>query len=371
MKTRIAALNTALSGDNLNEIQLFPAGTFRAEDGRPADVAHWVMNAVIAAALTAQVAGQRTPLVIDYEHQTLRSVKNGQPAPAAGWFKQLEWREGDGLYATGVEWTENAAAAITAREYRFISPVFLYNDQGHVTQLLHAALTNTPALDGMNEVLIAASLHFAALTTTPPEESPVNEELIRELLSNLRWMLNLSATATAEDIRAELQKAIDLISGGKGTETAAGQSLTDLLKNQTQQIADLSSKAFDPAKFVPVEGYLELQAKLNAERQHSQEHQVDALVQAALSDGRLMPSLENWAKDLGRSNFAALSQHLEAALPVAALSSTQTGGKAPSGAAKTQDNLQSQDSGLNDAALAVCSQFGISPEEMARQLGGQ
>ncbi len=370
MKTRIAALTTALSGDNTNEIQLFPAGTFRAEDGRPSDVAHWVMNAVIAVALSAQITGQRTPLVIDYEHQTLRSAKNGQPAPAAGWFKQLEWREGDGLYATGVEWTEKAAAAITAREYRFISPVFLYDDQGQVTQLLHAALTNTPALDGMNEVLIAASRHFAALTTTP-EEHTVDDELISELLSNLRWMLNLPATATAEDIKAELQKAIDIISGGKGTTVAAGQSLTDLLKNQTQQIADLSSKAFDPAKYVPVEGYLELQAKLNAERQHSQEHQVDALVQAALSDGRLMPAMETWAKELGRSNFAALSQHLEAAVPVAALSSTQTGGKAPSGAAKTQDDLQSPGGELNEAALAVCSQFGISPEEMAKQLGGQ
>lgn len=370
MKTRIAALTTAISGDNVNEIQLFPAGTFRAEDGRPSDVAHWVMNAEIAALLMAQLSQVSTPLVIDYEHQTLRAVNNGQPAPAAGWFKQLEWRDGDGLYAVNVEWTANAATAITAREYRFISPVFLYNNQGHVTQLLHAALTNTPALDGMSEVLIAASRHFAALTTTP-EEHPVDDELIKELLSNLRWMLNLPATATAEDIKAELQKAIDLISGGKGTAVAAGKSLVDLLENQTQQIADLSSKAFDPAKYVPVEGYLELQAKLNTERQHSREHQVEALVQAALTDGRLMPSLEDWAKSLGRSNFAALSQHLEAAVPIAALSSTQTGGKIPAEAKKVQDDPQLQGGELNDAAMAVCSAFGVTPEEMAQQLGGQ
>ncbi|WP_127554764.1 phage protease [Morganella morganii] len=44
--------------------------------------------------------------------------------------------------------------------------------------------------------------------------------------------------------------------------------------------------------------------KLNAERQHSQEHQVDALVQAALSDGRLMPAMEpgrkSWAQQFCR-----------------------------------------------------------------------
>lgn len=74
---------------------------------------------LIAAADTRQ-----TPYVIDYEHQTLRSAKNGLPAPASGWFKKLEWREGVGLFAVDVEWTDAAAAAIDAWRIPVYLPYF-------------------------------------------------------------------------------------------------------------------------------------------------------------------------------------------------------------------------------------------------------
>lgn len=90
----------------------------------------------------------------------------------------MEWREGSGLYAIGVEWTENAAAMIAAGEYKFISPVFGYNRRGEVIELLHAALTNTPALDGMDAVMLAAASRLASLSTET-ETTTVDEELLQ------------------------------------------------------------------------------------------------------------------------------------------------------------------------------------------------
>jgi phage I-like protein len=366
MKTTIAALTSLIRGNHPNEIQLFPAGEFRANDGRPADCACWVMTREIAETLIQQVAERATPLVIDYEHQTLRAIKNGQPAPAAGWFHSLEWREGEGLYAVNVEWTDSACAAIAANEYKFISPVFLYNPQGHVTVLLHSALTNTPALDGMDAVMLAAASQLVTLSPQQPEESLVDDELIKELLSNLRWMFNLPATAMTADIIAELQKAIDLISNGQGTATAASQGLLELLQAQTQQIADLSAKAYDPAKYVPIAGFEALQAQLNTERQHAQVSQVDSLVQAALSDGRLTPALEDWAKELGRSNLVALTTHLDKAQPIAALSSLQSKVQPPPASPASNPTPE-----LDTAALAICNQFGLSPDDLKKHLGEQ
>jgi len=115
-----------------NEIQLLPAGYFKAAiDSRPSDVpgGHWFIDATIAQNVISKVAARNNKLVIDYEHQTLNSEKNGQPAPAAGWFKHLEWREGVGLFAIDVQWTDAAKAHIQAGEYRFISAVFPYNNQ--------------------------------------------------------------------------------------------------------------------------------------------------------------------------------------------------------------------------------------------------
>lgn len=369
MKTKIAALSLEITKATHSEIQLFPAGGFSAVDGRPytdeVESGKWLLTAELAAKIVAQVASRTTPFVIDYEHQTLRAVKNGQPAPAAGWFSQVEWREGAGLYATGVEWTENAAAMIAAGEYKFISPVFAYNKRGEVLELLHAALTNTPALDGMDAVMLAAASRLASLSTET-ETTTVDEELLSDLLSSLRWTLNLPATSTPEDIKNELQKIIDAISGGKGT-AAASVGLLALLNQKDEQIASLSANAYDPTKHIPLTAYEELQGRYAVLAQQSGEAEAGALIQAALSDGRLLPTLEDWAKDYARRDINGFKTWLDKTTPLAALSSTQTGGKPP----KTPSPAPAQIKTGDDVDIAICSMMGVDPEDVARYAGDQ
>ena len=228
MKRNIAALTFELSVSG-NTIQLLPSGSFRAQDGRPTDCKAWQLDAAIAQNLIALAAARKTPLVIDYEHQTLRAATNGQPAPASGWFKTLTYRDGAGLFATDVEWTEPARLMIANKEYRFISAVFTYDKQGRIREILHAALTNTPALDGMDEVTMAALSSQAGLSESPTLTGGTAVD--EELLERLRWMLNMPITSTAEEVIAELNKAIDMLSGGAGM-AAASVNLIDLLKSK-------------------------------------------------------------------------------------------------------------------------------------------
>jgi len=146
--------------------RLIPAGQFRAVDGRPQGLPGWTMDGEAARQIIAAVSALAGDVVIDYEHQTLKASANGTPAPAAGWFKALEWREGDGLYVTDARWTANAAAMLTAREYRYISPVFHYGQtDGRVLSIHSAAITNTPALDGLTD--LAAATRQGATTMQP------------------------------------------------------------------------------------------------------------------------------------------------------------------------------------------------------------
>ncbi|MCA8060683.1 phage protease [Burkholderia cepacia] len=139
-----------------SEFRLLPAGRFRSDDGRPEGVGSWYVDASIAASLIAQANQKAGDFVIDYEHQSLNARQNGQPAPAAGWFKQLEWREGQGVFATGVKWTSAASNMLSAREYRYISPVFEFDGKtGAVRKIINAALTNNPALDGLVDLAAA------------------------------------------------------------------------------------------------------------------------------------------------------------------------------------------------------------------------
>ena len=148
MISHLAVLTQSLS-EAAREFRILPAGVFRAKDGRPANLPGWKIDAEIAQRVIAASASV-DDLVIDYEHQTINAEKNGQPAPAAGWFKRMVWREGAGLFAVGVQWTDKAKAMIAAGEYRYISPVFPYNAvTGEVQKIVGLGLTNNPALPGL------------------------------------------------------------------------------------------------------------------------------------------------------------------------------------------------------------------------------
>lgn len=368
-KTLIASLAQQIDSTTSGVIQLFPAGEFRARDGRPAECAAWVMTREIAERLIAAADARETPYVLDYEHQTLRAAKNGLPAPAAAFFKKLEWREGEGLFAIDVEWTATAATMVAAGEYRFISPVFSYDTTGQVLQIINAALTNTPALDGMEEVLLAAaSLMVAHLTTEGIAE--MDEEFLNELLSNLRWMLNLPTASTKEEILAELKKIIELLSKGEGT-AAASVSLLDVLNQNGQNIADLTARLEnpDPARWVSVD-------VMNAAVQQAVEkassgnqaalatQEAESLITVALSDGRLLPAQEDWAKSLAKTDPESLKVYIGKAPKIAALTTSQTQGLPPKGTPAPA----SEDVDDNAIDPAICSLMGTDPEDVAKYI---
>lgn len=331
--TQLAALSVCLPDNTApGSIRLLPAGSFRSADGsgRPAGIASgWLLDDARAALLVAAAAVRVSDYAIDYEHQTLLASENGQPAPAAGWFKQLEWRAGDGLYATDVRWTERAAAMIAAGEYRYLSPVFSYHAKtGAVTGLGPAALTNNPGLDGLTD-LAALSAFF---DLTPEKEKPMKQLLAA---------LGLAEGATEEEALAALAAL------NSGHET---------------QVAALKSAAPDLSKYVPLATMTELHTQVATLTAQLNGKEVDDLVEVALSSGKLLPAQESWARDLGKSNLAALTAYLETAQQVTALTGTQTGGKEPDG---------KQPGSLDEGQLAVCRALGVSPEDFAKTLKGE
>ncbi|MEQ9860623.1 phage protease [Pectobacterium cacticida] len=374
LKPLVAALSAEINKASLGIIQLFPAGEFRARDGRPTECAAWIMTAEVAQTLIAAANAQQTPFVIDFEHQTLRAAKNGLPAPAAGWFKTLEWREGDGLFAVDVIWTDSAAKMIAEGAYRFISPVFSYDKSGRVLQLLHAALTNTPAVDGMDEVMLAAASLLAVTSST-------QEDTMDELLERLRWMLNLPITATAEDITAELNKLIDqLASASAGTAAASFQTLSatpfNLIEKLTADAANVAALTAqvatpDPAKWVPVEVMQQsvtqaLETANNNVAALAQQQSAE-LITAALSDGRLLPAQKAWAESLAQSSPDSLKAFLDSAPKIAALTTTQTGGQPPAGV-KPKTDTPEDDGEVN---VALCNMMGVDPADVTKFIKGE
>lgn len=330
----VAALSFELNlanGQVPQEFRLFPAGRFRAADGsgRPAKpAAGWLMNAAAAQRLIAAAQARQNDYLLDYEHATLTATKAGQKAPAAGWFKSLEWREGDGLYVIEPRFTAVAAEHIAALEYRYVSPVFASDQQtGEVMAFYHAALVNNPGLDGLTD--------FSALSAHPDFTFPPHQE---QSMKTLLAALGLPETAT----EAEGLAALSALQAQHATSVTALQAQTP-----------------DPAKYVGVETMQALQSQVAALTADLNGGKVDKIVADALSCGKLLPAQEAWAKELGKTNLVALTGYVDSAQAIAALGGMQTGNADPAGAGKGVAALSATD-------IASAAQFGISHEDFLK-----
>lgn len=306
MKLTVAACSFEIDKAKYGRIQLLPYGKFRATDGRPTDVEAWYVTDTNGADVVALANNQRNPLPIDYEHQILHSQQNGKEAPSAGWMEYLYFNP-QGIFAD-VRWTDKAAEYIKNGEYRYISAVFAYDTNGYVRKIFHAALTNNPALDGMDEVMVAASVQLL----NQQKEKP---EMDKKLVEALCALFALKANAS----EAEITEKVTALSAAKGDSQVAVLDVYAKLAEKEQSVAALTAQVGkpDPAKFVPVEQVAALQADFNALKASVETDKKDALITAALSQGKLSPALKDWAQSL---SVEALSAYLEKAPAMAALS---------------------------------------------------
>lgn len=303
MKLTVAACSFEIDKAKYGRIQLLPYGKFRATDGRPTDVEAWYVTDTNGADVVALANNQRNPLPIDYEHQIIHSLKNGKEAPSAGWMEYFYFTP-QGIFAD-VRWTDKAADYIKNGEYRYISAVFAYDTDGYVRKIFHAALTNTPALDGMDEAMVAASVNLLQ------EDNPMDKKLLAALCA----LFALKADASEADITEK----VTALSAAKGDSTVDVLDVYAKLAEKEQSVAALSTQVGnpDPAKFVPVDQVAALQADFNALKTSVEADKKATLITAALSQGKLAPALKDWAQSL---SVEALSAYLEKAPAMAALS---------------------------------------------------
>ncbi|MCH4295574.1 phage protease [Shewanella sp. 3B26] len=362
---QLAALSSAIAfeigsagatGDDEGWVQALPDGAFAAVDGRPHDVASgkWLMDSIAFAALQANTPHQAGDLVVDYEHQTLNKEKNGEPAPAAGWFsiRDVAYRPGEGLFIKP-RFTDKALAFLAAKEYRYFSLVFGYDTATGRPQFIHSgALTNRPGVDGMLP-LAELSARLAALGSglparlnaagsglparldaegsglpdslpqvhpTPPntEEKPVNDTL-KKLLAKLGVSLEEGTELNEEQAAAALAALCAL-------EAQAGE-----VAGLQTQLAALSANPpampvgqVDLSQYVPIATVNALRELLTALTAENGALTVEQTVKAAIDDGRAFACEKDYLEALGKQSMAALSANLDARKPLAALTAKQT-----------------------------------------------
>lgn len=246
------ALCFELSADVPEWVEVLPPGPqVTGRDGRS-----WTYDAQQVLAQTlAHVQGADLPF--DILHSTELKAPKGEEAPAAGWAREYRINE-RGAVEARAEWTTKARNSISEREYRYLSPVFVYDDSGRIHRFTSFGLTNKP------------NLTLTALNT----ENPTLENHPMLLPEAIRAALGLPENATEADALA----AITSLKADK--ETALN-----------------SERAPSLNLYVPREDYNALEKRANNAEQQLVQRDKDALataingeIEAALKAGKITPA---------------------------------------------------------------------------------
>ncbi|RJF91143.1 phage protease [Sphingomonas cavernae] len=204
-----AALDLSADGDVPEWLHLLPADGARTHDGRGP------YRILDATQLMASSLKDGEKLVLDENHSTDLAAPKGEPAPARGWIVELQHRS-DGIWGR-VEWTGEGRRLAGDKAYRGVSPVISHRQDGVITRILRASLTNKPNLVGLT------SLH--------------QEDNHMDLKERLLEALGLDSAADDDAIIAALKAKLE--AGGK----AAPEAVTAALQSALAPIAQAAGLA--------------------------------------------------------------------------------------------------------------------------------
>jgi phage I-like protein len=330
-------------------IHLVPAGLFVGRDGR----GPWNLSdpeGFIKTTFSHQ-AGADIP--VDYEHQILSAEENGQPAPAAGWIKEMEARE-DGIWGR-VEWTPKAAQMIAAKEYKYISPVFYANETGELIRLESAALVGLPNLElrAINKQGAQHMDFLQQIASLLGLEEGATEEAIFSAIKALVESKAAPAANTTEDKEKvpsgqEGDSPAEDLSQAEAELLAAVETVVDKADEAVKDAATTANKAKNDQ--VKDQAMAQLLVRVSDMERSIKHERAANLVRMAMRAGKIAPSLKDWATDYATKDAAGFGKFI-LKMPVV----VNTSNKSEAGRASRQSSA-----GLTSEERAVCKQLGIS-----------
>lgn len=271
------------------------------------------------------IAARGNDVHFDYEHASLER----QPAPAAGWIKELVWEEETGIKAK-VEWTQKASEFIAAKEYRYFSPVFyIRKADKRVCGLDSVALTNRPRTTYLTPILARLEAELESkMETEKMADNPQTKEPQQETPAQ-------PSTSLPQEIIAALElKPEDGIS-------AIVASIHALKQHQANGV--VSRQEFEA-----------LQAKL------TERDATDAVI-AAMSQGKITPSQKDWAVSYAKSDLAGFQMFVAKAPAVVPVGELQGQTKTP-----LQGDNPTPPIAIDEETRQVARMMGVSAEDIKK-----
>ena len=166
-------LDPAVAQSPPTEFRIFKAGIIQTEKGS------FTFDADSMRSVMEGVARRGVDIAIDFDHAMVNEGSSVEDRKAAGWIplSGLVDRDGD-LWATGVQWTECGAEGLSAREWRYLSPAFIVDKSKRVVDLVNVALTNIPATNGADPLVLHREADMIDLVKLTGADGPDNAHAV-------------------------------------------------------------------------------------------------------------------------------------------------------------------------------------------------
>ncbi len=275
-------------------------------------------------------------LPLDYDHAMFSFFSPVEDKRAAGWFTPQVI--GGELWATGITWTDRGRQAVESREWRYFSPAYKApRTEAHdkdpklprrITKLFNVALTNVPNTKRLQPLV-------AALGADQEEAA---------MLKFILAALGLKEDATEADVQRALANL-----------TKAGTS--GELDGDWKALASLTGKASKVEILAAVQeskkAEVELAAQVAQAAKEKAEQEIAALVAKGITEKKITPALEPWARQQTKAN-------LEAFLAA-------TGSQVPTKAhQEPKSDEEDGVAGLNEMDLKIASMMGTNLKVLAQ-----
>lgn len=274
MERNAVAINTMeivrVNGALPEWVPLVPAGAVIGRDGRS-----W--NNSRPEGIIASFKELARDLPIDIEHSTELKAPKGDPAPAIGWIRELQDRNGTIWGRT--QWNAAGKQLVEEQAYRYLSPVIIYQPtNGTIVGLTSVGVTNQPnlKLPALNSSKPGTELNSVPRETKNGANTPEENSMLKTILAALALPENTSETDAVLKIGS--------------------------LKSE---LATATNRAENPSleKFVPRADYdAALGKATNAEQQlaaiktEQLETAVNSAIDQALKDGKITPATAEYHK---------------------------------------------------------------------------
>jgi len=339
-----------------------------------------------------EFARRQLDILFDFEHESELELTNptGKIVLASGWVTDLYARGEKGLWAA-VSWTERAAQFIRAGEYRYFSPVWLYElASKRVIALISIALTNSPRSNHQKPLTEQA---FAKALASY-YRAQAKEATVRIFVQYLINLLNMPWNSTSADLIAEVKGILGALESPAVGTASAGEpefkeattvaeacgfaplTMIEAARTRARELMALLELPEDaplaqaraslgmlqtPGDMVARTEYEALQAELakaheekSQARQQTLDQQIDALI--AANRAKVPPYREPWFRAVAAKNLQEakdLLPHLKEELPRTIAKNTDPDAQAEISAASMTRVVDGKEYEVSESSAAI------------------